>query len=194
MTGGSSFNEVFLCNVHVPDSNRLGELNDGWRVVTSLAEERARIRNGPIGQSAEHFRRVLELARRHQSIQDPLVRDRLARLATCGWATQLLGQRITDCAGPAGADAELALTKLALSANQALRSEVVCEILGSAVCADPGVPEEWEWVDFVLSVPAVSIAGGMDEIVRNLLGERVLNLPKEPGPDPRTPFVDRVNS
>jgi len=195
MTGGASFNEVFLHDVRVADSNRLGEVNDGWRVVmTSLAEERARIRNGPIGESTEHFRRVLKLARTHQCTQDLVIRDRLARLAVNDWATQLLGQRIADCAGPDGGGAELALTKLALGANQGLRSDVVCQILGAAVCADAGAQEDWEWADFVLSVPALGIAGGTDEIVRNTLGERVLGLPKEPGPDARTPFRDLVRS
>ncbi len=192
MTGGASFNEVFLRDVWVPDSNRLGDVNDGWRIVmTSLAEERARIRSGPIGESSEHFRRVLQLARAHRRTQDPLVRDRLARMAVQDWSTALLGQRIADCAGPEGAGAELALTKLALGADQRLRAELVCDVLGAAVCARVS-DDDWGWADFVLSVPALGIAGGTDEIVRNTLGERVLGLPKEPGPDPRTPFRELV--
>jgi alkylation response protein AidB-like acyl-CoA dehydrogenase len=193
MTGGASFNEVFLRDLWVPDSNRLGDVNDGWRIVmTSLAEERARIRSGPIGESTEHFRRVLELARAHRRTEDPLLRDRLARLAVQDWATQLLGQRIVDCAGPDGAGPELALTKLALGADHRLRAELVCDVLGAAVCAKVS-DDDWGWTDFVLSVPALSIAGGTDEIVRNTLGERVLGLPKEPGSDPRTPFRDLVH-
>jgi acyl-CoA dehydrogenase len=194
MTGGSSFNEVFFHDVFVPDDNRLGDVNDGWRVVmTSLAEERARIRNGPIGESTEHFRRVLELARAHQRTAEPLVRDRLAQLAVLDWATALLGQRIADIAGPQ-AGAELALTKLALVTSQQLRSDVVCDVLGASVCADVSDGQDWGWADFVLSVPALGIAGGTDEIVRNTLGERVLGLPKEPGGDPRTPFRDLIRS
>lgn len=194
MTGGASFNEVYLDDVWVPDTNRLGEVNDGWRVVmTSLAEERARIRNGPIGESTQHFRRVLELARSHHRTADPLVRDRLAQLAVLDWATELLGRRIADCAGP-DAGAELALTKLALVAGQQLRSNVVCDVLGPSLCADVADGKDWGWVDFVLSVPALGIAGGTDEIVRNTLGERVLGLPKEPGPDPQTPFRDLIRS
>lgn len=194
MTGGASFNEVFFHNVLVPDSKRLGEVNDGWRVVmTSLAEERARIRSGPIGESTQHFRRVLELARTHQRTADPLLRDRLARLAVLDWATELLGRRIADTAGPQ-AGAELALTKLALVASQQLRSEVVCDVLGASVCADVSDGRDWGWADFVLSVPALGIAGGTDEIVRNMLGERVLGLPKEPGRDTQSPFKDLVRS
>jgi acyl-CoA dehydrogenase len=192
MTGGASFNEVFLHDVLVPDDNRLGEVNDGWRVVmTSLAEERARIRSGPIGESTEHFRRVLELARSHQRTADPLVRDRLAQLAILDWATALLGQRIADTAGPQ-AGAELALTKLALVTSQQMRSDVVCDVLGASVCADVSDGADWGWADFVLSVPALGIAGGTDEIVRNTLGERVLGLPREPGRDSHIPFKDLV--
>jgi alkylation response protein AidB-like acyl-CoA dehydrogenase len=194
MTGGASFNEVFLHDVWVPDDSRLGEVNDGWRVVmTSLAEERARIRSGPIGETGEHFRRVLELARAHQRTEDPLIRDRLARMAVQDWATQLLGQRIADCAGPNGAGPELALTKLALGADHRMRSDLVCDVLGAAVCAKLD-DDDWGWADFVLSVPALGIAGGTDEIVRNTLGERILGLPKEPGPDPRTPYRDLARS
>lgn len=180
MTGGASFNEVFLHDVLVPDDNRLGAVNDGWRVVmTSLAEERARIRSGPIGESTEHFRRVLELARSHQRTGDPLIRDRIAKLAVLDWGTELLGRRIADTAGPQ-AGAELALTKLALVTSQQLRSDVVCDILGPSLCADVSGGRDWGWADFVLSVPALGIAGGTDEIVRNMLGERVLGLPREP--------------
>jgi acyl-CoA dehydrogenase len=194
MTGGSSFNEVVFHDVFVPDDNRLGDVNDGWRVVmTSLAEERARIRNGPIGESTEHFRRVLELARAHQRTAEPLVRDRLAQLAVLDWATALLGQRIADIAGPQ-AGAELALTKLALVTSQQLRSDVVCDVLGASVCADVSDGQDWGWADFVLSVPALGIAGGTDEIVRNTLGERVLGLPREPGRDSHIPFKDLASS
>jgi len=194
MTGGASFNEVYFTDVWVSDENRLGAVNDGWRVVmTSLGEERARIRNGPIGESKQHFRRVLELARSRQCTQDPLIRDRLARLAVLDWVTEMLGQRIEDCSGP-DAGAELALTKLALVASQQLRSDVVCDVLGPGVCADATGGEQWGWAEFVLSVPALGIAGGTDEIVRNTLAERVLGLPKEPGPDPRTPFRELARS
>jgi alkylation response protein AidB-like acyl-CoA dehydrogenase len=194
MTGGASFNEVFFRDVWVPDGDRLGQVNDGWRVVmTSLAEERARIRSGPIGESTAHFRRVLELARSRQRTQVPLVRDRLAQLAVVDWATEMLGRRITDCAGPQ-AGPELALTKLALVASHQLRSDVVCDVLGSSLCADVADGQDWGWAEFVLSVPALGIAGGTDEVIRNTLGERVLGLPKDPGPDSRTPFRDLIRS
>lgn len=179
MTGGSSFNEVFLDQVPVADRDRLGDEGQGWAIVTfSLDAERSTIRNGPVADPS-HLQKVLDLAGRVHRTADPVDRQLLARLVVADRVTRWLGERLQSAPDAFGG-AELALTKLALGGNHALRSEVVSRLLGPRLLAGAG--PEWAWADFVLSAPALRIAGGTDEVLRNMIGERVLGLPREPRP------------
>jgi acyl-CoA dehydrogenase len=187
MTGGESFNEVFLDGVRVPDTDRLGAEGQGWAVVMfSLDAERATIRNGPLADP-DHLHRVLSLSDRVGRSKDPADRQVLADLIIRDRVAELLGRRLQGQTQEASA-AELALTKLAIGANHARRAEVVCRLLGPQLQARSS--PEWAWTDFVLSTPAITIAGGTDQVLRNLIGERILGMPKEPGLDPRTAFKD----
>jgi len=77
---------------------------------------------------------------------------------------------------------EMSIAKLALTENMSLISQLLGEMLGPRMIADTGEWGTYAWNEFVLGVPGMRIAGGTDEVMRNIVGERVLGLPKEPKP------------
>ena len=83
---------------------------------------------------------------------------------------------------------EMSIGKLALAMNMTAVSAFVSRVLGMKVTANSGEWGTYAWSDFVLGTPGMRIAGGSDEVMRNILGERVLGLPKDPGIDSVTPF------
>ena len=180
MTGGAHFNEVFFTDVRVPDSDRLGDLNDGWRVAqTTLLNERAAIvellgdRNAaePLVALAH-----LATAEGRAGADDPRIRQELARVHIESAIMRYLGLRIVTAfaqgrlPGP-----EASVAKLAMGALLKLASELALTLLGAHSMTE--VPD---WSGAFLAAPAIRIAGGSDEIQRNIIGERVLGLPKEP--------------
>ncbi len=193
MTGGAGFNEVYLTEVRIPDSHRLGDVNGGWEVaLTTLANERAAIGSGMgLGRGPGPFDRVIELTRRFGAATDPTVRDELARLYTAdrvaAWTLKRGLARVGSGAPPGP---ELSVLKLAGTANLARMSGFVSRVLGPRLAADTGEWGTFAWSKFVCGVPGSRLGGGSDEVLRNVLGERILGLPKDPGPDPRTPFRD----
>ena len=78
---------------------------------------------------------------------------------------------------------EMSLAKLALTANMVRTCDLLSSILGPALVADTGAWGTYAWSEFLLGVPGMRIAGGSDEVLRNIIGERVLGLPKDPAPD-----------
>jgi alkylation response protein AidB-like acyl-CoA dehydrogenase len=190
MTGAAHFNEVFFTDVRVPDSDRLGDLNDGWRVAqTTLLNERAAI--AELIGGANPALALAELARAaaadgRPGIDDPRVRQGLARAYAQGEILRYVGLRIVSAfsrgamPGPEASIAKLAMADLLRST-----SDLALSLLGPGATAEPST-----WVTGFLAAPSVRIAGGSDEIQRNIIGERVLGLPKEPGPPRDTPFRD----
>jgi alkylation response protein AidB-like acyl-CoA dehydrogenase len=75
---------------------------------------------------------------------------------------------------------EMSIAKLALTSNMAMVADMLAEILGPRLIADSGEWGTYAWSNFVLGIPGMRIAGGTDEVMRNIVGERVLGLPKEP--------------
>jgi alkylation response protein AidB-like acyl-CoA dehydrogenase len=192
ITGGSSFNEVFLDGVRVPDRLRLGGVGDGWKVtLLTLAFERA-----ASGASREErggsWDRVLGLARHMGATTDPLIRQRLAELYTLDRLRSLSTERLAAAAaangdgdpGPVGS-----IGKLQWTAWMSRLSDVVSGLLGSSLTADTGEWGTFSWNAHVLGAPGYRIAGGSDEIQRTIIGERVLGLPPEPRPDRGVPFT-----
>jgi alkylation response protein AidB-like acyl-CoA dehydrogenase len=178
ITGGASFNEVFLSGVRIPDSLRLGDVGAGWKVaLTTLGFERAV--SGQHGHVGGSWRQVLALARAMGRSDDPVVRQRLAHLYS--------GDRVRKWArvdsGPAGSVGKLAWTEWMREA-----SDVVSLLLGPKLVADSGEWGTYGWTEHVLGAPGYRIAGGSDEIQRNIIGERVLGLPGEPRVDRDVPF------
>ena len=193
MTGGASFNEVFFNEVRVPDDHRLGDVNGGWTVaLTTLMNERAAIgASGMAGGGGATMTRLVEMVRYFGLAADPLVRQRLAALITRARVAGYTNQRalaklsIGQLPGP-----ELSIAKLA--ATQLLQGigDFVADVLGPSLVADSGEWGTYAWSQLVLGTPGMRVAGGTDEVMRNIIGERVLGLPKDPGIDSKTPFRD----
>jgi acyl-CoA dehydrogenase len=182
MTGGASFNEVFFTGVRIPDSHRLGEVNDGWRVaLTTLMNERAAIGGGSAGAGSSLTRRLLTMARAFGRADDPLVRQQLAAVVVNERVASYTNLRaLASVAAGQAPGPELSVAKLALTANMVRTAETVASILGPKLVADGGEWGTYAWSEYVLGVPGMRIAGGTDEVLRNIIGERVLGLPKEP--------------
>jgi alkylation response protein AidB-like acyl-CoA dehydrogenase len=181
MTGGASFNEVFLDGLRVPDSARIGAVGEGWRAaITTLGFERMAATRSS-GGGRDPLDLLVLVARRLGRTDDPVVRQRLAdawigrrvRSWTMRRAASTL--RAGGIPGPEGSIGKLAMTEglRHLAGTAAL-------VLGPRLLADA---EEWgtyAWGELVNGVPGVRIAGGSDEIQRTIVAERVLGLPREP--------------
>ena len=192
MTGGANFNEVFFNEVRVPDTHRLGDVNDGWRVaLTTLMNERASIGTGSGGGGSGGFTRLREMVRHFGLADDPLVRQELMDLyirhKILGYSNQraIAAMKRGELPGP-----EMSGGKLWLTENMRRTSAFVSRVLGPRLAADSGEWGTYSWASYVLGMPAMAIAGGSDQVLRNIMGERVLGLPKEPGIDTTSPFKD----
>ena len=183
ITGGSSFNEVFFTDVRVPDDHRLGDVNNGWAVaLTTLMNERASIGGGGSGPSLVSTARLMELLRHMGRDHDPIARQRLADVYINAKVSSYTSQRALDrlkAGEPPGP--EMSIAKLALTMNMRRVAELVSLVLGPKLIADGGEWGTYAWSELVVGMPGMRIAGGTDEIMRNIVGERVLGLPKEPG-------------
>ncbi len=193
MTGGASFNEVFFTDVRVRDDHRLGDVNQGWTVaLTTLMNERASIgAGGAGGSSMASTTRLIEMVRHYGLDEDPITRQALADLIIRTKVASYTNQRAMDkikmgqLPGP-----EMSIAKLALTQNMTKTAEFVANVLGARMVADSGEWGTYAWGQFVMGIPGMRIAGGSDEVMRNIVGERVLGLPKDAGIDSTTPFRD----
>ncbi|MFH8572979.1 acyl-CoA dehydrogenase family protein [Streptomyces sp. NPDC017993] len=178
MTGGASFNEVYLDGVRVPDTDRLGPVGEGWRVTLSvLAAER--LDSGSLG--LDNADRALDLARNlHRPLTDS-EQQRAADLYLRTLVQRLIGLRVT-AALVAGREpgAEASVGKLYATGTMRDTSDLVSELLGPRLVADTGEWGTYAWTEHLLGAPGYRIAGGTDEIQHTILAERVLGLPKEP--------------
>ncbi len=193
MTGGANFNEVFFEEVRVPDTHRLGDVNQGWTVaLTTLMNERASIGAGGGGGSGMFGPRRLHAMLEHFGLdRDPVVRDEAARLYSDFTVAKWNNQRALDKIKAGGLPGpELSTAKLALTNNLRAYTEWVARVLGPRITADSGEWGTYAWSKMLLGVPGMRVAGGTDEIMKNIVAERVLGLPKDPGIDSTTPFKD----
>jgi acyl-CoA dehydrogenase len=179
MNGGAEFNEVFLTDVRVPDANRVGEPGSGWRaVLTTLMSERASVGSGK-GATVDPVSLLVELARHEGRSHDPVLRQRLAEVITHKHLIEW-GTARAEATVAAGRErgAEGSIMKLLGSAQNRRIADVAGEILGAAMVADTGAWGTFTWSRYLCSTPGLRIAGGTDEIQRNIIGERVLGLPR----------------
>ena len=189
MTGGANFNEVYFNDVRVPDNMRLGDVNKGWGVaLTTLMNERASIGSGGSGGGGS-YTKLSAMMRHYDCDKDALMRQQLMQIYSygkvLGWSNQRVmdGLRSGRTPGP-----EMSLAKMGLTRQMRATCELVSDVLGPKLIADSGEWGTYSWAGFLLGVPAMRIAGGSDEVMRNIVGERVLGMPKEPGIDTTSPF------
>jgi alkylation response protein AidB-like acyl-CoA dehydrogenase len=196
MSGGANFNEVFLTDVRLGDEMRLGPVGEGWRVaLTCLGFERDHSGGGGGGATGGGFRQVLALAH-HLGVADrPTVRQTLADLYIQHRVAQLTNRRAAaalkagQTPGPEGS-----LGKLMWTANMTRVGSAVSQLLGPRLVADTGEWGTYAWSEHVLGAPGYRIAGGSDEIQRNIIGERVLGLAAEPRVDKDIPFSEALRA
>ncbi|MCW7944002.1 acyl-CoA dehydrogenase [Streptomyces hygroscopicus] len=200
VTGEAEFNEVFLTGVRIPDSRRLGEIGDGWRVAqTTLMNERVSIggmriprEGGMIGALARTWRERPELRTHdlHQRLLTLWVEAEVARLT----GERLRQQLSAGQPGPEGSGMKLAFARL----NQEI-SGMEVELLGEeGLVYDDWTMRRPELVDFTgreagyryLRSKGNSIEGGTSEVLLNIVAERVLGLPAEPRTDKDVAWKD----
>lgn len=185
MTGTAHFCEVFLDDVFLPDSALLGEVGGGWTVANvSLSSERDNFGDESSDLFVRLFDRLVLLAGEIGAHDDSAVRDRLADAYIREAVTELLPHSVATAA-PAIAAAGPSIVKLfATDANRRL-AQTALDVIGPAMVADTGAWGTFAWSRVLLGLHATRIAGGTDEIQRNIIGERALGLPREPRPGAR---------
>jgi alkylation response protein AidB-like acyl-CoA dehydrogenase len=193
ITGEAEFNEVYLTDVRIPDSDRIGEVGDGWRVsMTTLMNERVTIGGGGGGGG------TVDLWHRRAD-HDPAVLDRLMKLWIDEEVLRLTNMRAAAKAKSGNPGPEGSIAKLALALNQQRIYELCMNLLGADALVGFDYtfrrPEEisltaalGEARHMFLRARANSIEGGTSEIMRNILGERILGLPGEPRVDKELPW------
>ena len=193
LTGGSSFNEVYFNDVVIPDSQRLGEIGDGWKVaITTLMNERLAVGDADGVAANEAF----ELAKKHDKDGEQLIDNNAVRESIADWYCEASGLKNTklrtmsalsrgDTPGP-----EASITKI-VSANklQAIGNFGMDSSDMSGMLMD----EESDFIKFQMAwmgAAGLRIAGGTDEILKNIIAERVLGLPQEARADKGLAFKD----
>ena len=194
MTGGTSFNEVFFNELRVPDDHRLGDVNQGWSVaLTTLMNERSSIGagGGGGGLGVANISRLAQMLRHFGLGESAVHRDQLMDIYTRFQVAKFTNQRALEkikqgqLPGP-----EMSISKMALTDNMQRVNAFVASVLGPRLVADTGEWGTFAWSQFLCGTPGMRIAGGTDEVLRNIVGERVLGLQKEPGIDSNSPFKD----
>jgi alkylation response protein AidB-like acyl-CoA dehydrogenase len=197
LSGDSEFNEVFFTDARCPKENVLGGVNNGWGVaMTLLGFERGEAAAVLPVKFREEYDRLVELARLHGVSDDSHIRQRLAFCYSKVEMMRFLGMRTLTAfltGHSPGPDASIA--KLYWSEYHKIVTELAVDILGAAAltpdgrwpsnsiqCDDPGAPpDSASWVGTFFAARGGTIYAGTSEVQRNIIGERILGLPKEPG-------------
>ena len=196
ISGGANFNEVYFNDVRVPDDQRLGAVGQGWQVaLTTLMNERLAIGAGGLGGGVG-FRQVLNLARKVEIDGEPAINDRNVRAKLATWYAQETGLKYTgyralsalsrgDTPGPENSIGKL----VAASKTQDMASFAMDLLELSGAISDPAYAEAHGMYQATfMGAPGSRIAGGSDEIMLNILSERVLGLPQDVRVDKGIPF------
>ena len=192
--GGKHFNEVFFTDVRIPAENLLGEMNNGWRQATAmLMYERVAIGSMGAGKiSQPMYDMLVKWAEKAGRLDDPVVRDELMQMYAMETTKAMVAMRnraemkAGKAPGPGGS-----LGKLYSSIIARRFRHIAQNIAGPATQAWEGddSPEQ-ALVTTMLNSLQAGIAGGTDEIQRNIIGDRVLGLPRDISVDTNVPFKD----
>ncbi|MEY4159537.1 MAG: hypothetical protein RLZZ136_158 [Pseudomonadota bacterium] len=192
-SGQYGFNEVFFTDVRVPDAQRLGAPGQGWEVsLTTLMNERL-----SIGAAiTTGFDQIFALASQLYASDGPLIANRAVRSKLANWAVRASGLKYTamravsaiargDTPGPENAIGKL----VAASLNQEIATFAIDLQAEAGIITDPDLAAaQGQFQAMLLRSPAMRIEGGSDEILRNIIGERVLGLPGDIRIDKNVPF------
>ena len=178
MDGESKFNEVFFDGAELDDDALIGGVGDGWPIaMVTLGRERLTLGSQAVTMFRLHDRMVQ--AARDRDLLDPVLARSMTRLWARMWLLRYTWQRAIDEGDTASA--AFSVLKLMTSETDRDLGDLATEVLGIDACVDPDEgSEESELVRAMLVGRAQTILGGTSEIQRNILGERVLGLPKEP--------------
>src|SRR5579885_209328 len=193
-SGASGFNEVFFTGVKIPDSQRLGEVGQGWQVaLTTLMHERLAVGGGQGG--AIDVKELLQLARTLELEDGPAIRNAAVRERIADWYVRSAGLKYTTYRtmtalskgqqpGP-----EASIAKVVVASKLQDLSAFAMELEGEVGALTGGdAPMHGAFQMGWLSAPGLRIAGGTDEILRNIIAERVLGLPPDVRVDKDIPF------
>ena len=183
MTGSARFNEVFLDEVPVGDDDVLGEVGGGWQAaIATLMNERVSIGAGSPNSYGHDLPVLVDLAREREVTGYGPTRQELASCWIDARIHRLLGQRVSEAVlagrqpGPEGSLSKLAGTRLSKRT-----AAVAVGLAGAGGLAwEDGDERRSRLASILLASPGLSLAGGTDEILRNIVAERLLGLPKEP--------------
>ena len=192
ITGEAHFNEVFFDDVRVPDSQRLDEVGAGWKVaLTTLMNERMAIGGAGAGgaRRGSSENALVRLARDLGLWTEPEHRDRVMDLYVRNRVFAMLRERMAVAARRAIPGPEFSMLKLIGARLGAAQSELSSNLAGvrSIAWEAQGAPGE-QIAMALLNSRSGKIAGGTDEVMLNILGERVLGLPQDPRVDKDVPF------
>ncbi|MDO9460880.1 MAG: acyl-CoA dehydrogenase family protein [Alphaproteobacteria bacterium] len=185
ISGQSHFNEVFLENVRIPDVNRVGAVGDGWKVaLTVLMNERSAVGNMGAGLGIDE---MIQLARDTELHDGPAIRNAAVREKIADWHVQSQGLKYTrfrsltalskgQTPGP-----ENSIAKAVSAPRRQDLSAFAIEMMDmGGIIRDRTIsPYRASYEEDWLSSPGIRIAGGTDEILKNIIAERVLKLPGE---------------
>lgn len=201
ITGESDFNEVFLTDVRIPAGSLVGELNTGWRVLQTALKEERRMMGAELGAAKRkpgdraplfaESNDLIEAARAAGVLDDPAVRQEIMKIHSWRLVNQWNGLRAKAEIEAGGGSSLASLGKLAMSRILHSSWGLKYRLLGAkGMLYDPADAAAYA-VDHQLMWSFInSIGGGTDQIQRNIIGERILGLPKGYEPDKGVPFKD----
>jgi acyl-CoA dehydrogenase len=192
ISGGANFNEVFFTDVRVPDSQRLGKVGEGWKAaLTTLMNERLAVGLPSGGLDIDE---LMELARDTDLDDGPAIRNQQVRGRIADWYVQQQGLKLTryrtltalskgQTPGP-----ESSIIKIVAAPKMQDMGAFAMEIMGQGGILKEGVPHAAGFQAQWIAGAGFRIAGGTDEILRNIVAERVLGLPPDVRVDKDVPF------
>ncbi|HYD49602.1 MAG TPA: acyl-CoA dehydrogenase family protein [Terriglobales bacterium] len=198
INGGRGFNEVFFTDVRIPDANRIGAVGEGWGVaITTLMNERASIGSGS-GGGGGGIGDLMKLARELEidgkpAIENPFVKQKLADFYVKSKGLQFTAARTQSALSQGRVPGpEASLGKLVAGVLIQEMAAFAMELQGmSGAINDPEqAMHDAAWQERYLGIPGLRIAGGTDEVLRNIIAERVLGLPADIRVDKAVPFKD----